>query len=328
MKRREFVSLLGGAATWPFAARAQQPGPARRVGVLSGIADSGPEAKARITAFQESLQKLGWTDGRNLRIDYRWVAGHYGRLRAYAAELVEMKPDGILTTGAAASLSLREATRSVPIVFAQVPDPVEFGLVASLARPGGNITGFGLWDKELSAKWLELLHDVAPRVTRMAFVYDPANPSGARTLAVLEPWAATLGVQLQGALVRSADEIERAVDGLARESNGGLILLPSPIVETKLDLIIALAARQKLPAVYPYRYFAARGGLASYGIDPLDHYRSAASYVDRTLRGERPADLPVQLPTQFQLVINLKTAKALGLTIPESFLLRADEVIE
>ena len=327
MKRREFITLLGGAVAWPLAARAQQTDRVRRIGVLNLLAIND-EANTRIAVFREGLQKLGWTVGGNLRIEYRWAAGDPDRLRSYAAELVEMKPDVIFSIGTASPWALREATSSVPIVFVQVPDPVELGLVASLARPGGNMTGFGLWDQELSEKWPELLHDIAPLMTRIAFVCDPTNPACARTLPILGRGAMRLGMQLGDAPVRSADEIEHAVNGLAREREGGLILFPSPTVESQLDFIIALAARHKLPSVYPYRHFVTRGGLASYGIDLLDHYGGAASYVDRILRGERPADLPVQLATQFQLAINLKTAKALGLTIPEPFLQRADEVIE
>jgi putative ABC transport system substrate-binding protein len=327
MRRREFIGLFGGAAAWPIAARAQQLQRIRRIGVLTSLAESDPDSKPRIIAFEDGLRKLGWTDGHNLHIERRWTPDR-DRLRADAAELVKMHLEVIFAAGAVALSAIQGATRDVPIVFAQVPDPVEFGYVASWARPGGNITGFGLWDKATVEKWPELLKDIAPRVTRVAFVYDPVNPVALRQLAAMEAAAATLGVQLSAVPVRSAEEIEHALDEAARAPGGGLILLPGPIVNSELDLIIALAARHQLPAVYPYRFFVTRGGLASYGVDLLDHYRGAASYVDRVLRGAKPADLPVQLPTKFQLVINLKTATALGITIPEPFLQRADEVIE
>jgi putative tryptophan/tyrosine transport system substrate-binding protein len=327
MKRREFIILLGGVAAWPLDAHAQPHERMRRIGVLTSFDESDPDAKARILAFEDGLRKLGWTDGHNLHIEHRW-APDPERLRTDAVELVKMQPEVIFAAGAVALSALQSATRRVPIVFAQVPEPVEFGYVESLARPGGNTTGFGLWDKALVEKRLELLKDIAPRVTRVAFVYDPANPVALRQLAAMEAAAATLGVQLAGAPVRGTEEIERVFDEVARESSSGLILLPSPIVNSQLDLIIALAARYRLPAIFPYRFFVTRGGLASYGVELLDHYRGAAFYVDRILRGAKPADLPVQLPTKFLLVINVKTAKALGLTISESFLQHADELIE
>jgi putative tryptophan/tyrosine transport system substrate-binding protein len=326
--RRKLLAAFAGAAALPFAARAQQAGQTRLIGFFSPLTEKDREAKARSDAFLQGLEKLGWIDGRNLRIVYRWAGGDPARLRAYAAELVAMKPELIVAAGNTALPSLREATHEVPIVFAQIPEPVEFGIVASLARPGANITGLGLYDQSEAAKLLELLKDIAPQVMRVAFLYDPINPSGPRYLAVLEEAAPRLGTRILGTPVRNADEIARAITELAREPNGGLIAHPSAAIENHRDLIIALAAQHKLPNVWQYRYYVVQGGLASYGTDLMDHYRQAAWYVDRILKGAKPGDLPVQLATKFELVINLKIAKALGLTIPEAFLQRADEVIE
>jgi putative tryptophan/tyrosine transport system substrate-binding protein len=329
VKRREFITLLGGAAAaWPVVARAQQGERMRRVGVLMNLAESDPEGQARIAAFREGLGKLGWTEGREVQIDYRWFAGDADRARVYAAELVKLKPDAIFAATSSSLLPLQRETRSVPIVFAQVADPVGGGFVASLARPGGNITGFANFECAIGAKWLELLKQIAPQVTRVAVIYDAANPEAKEFLPVIEAAARSFGVQLSISAVRAADEIERAIEDFKREPNGGLIPLPSPLIGVHRDLIISLAMRHRLPNVYAYRYYPIAGGLASYGTDNIDLYRRAASYVDRILKGEKPGDLPVQQATKFELVINLKTAKALGLDPPISLLARTDEVIE
>jgi putative ABC transport system substrate-binding protein len=327
--RREFIRLLGGAAAaWPLAARAQQGAHMRRIGVLMNLGESDPEGQARIAAFREGLGKLGWTEGRELQIEYRWFAGDPDRARAYAAELVKIKPDVIFAGTTPSLAALQPETRSVPIVFAQIGDPVGAGFVASLARPGGNITGFANFEYAIGAKWLELLKQIAPQVTRVAIIYDPTNSEAKDYLPVIETAARSFGVQVSISVVRNAAEIERAIEEFAREPNGGLIPLPSPLMAVRRDLIISLAKRHRLPNVYAYRYYPISGGLASYGIDNIDLYRRAASYVDRILKGEKPGDLPVQQPTKFELVINLKTAKALGLDPPISLLARTDEVIE
>jgi ABC-type uncharacterized transport system substrate-binding protein len=329
MKRREFITLVGGvAATWPLAARAQQPERMRRIGVLSSLAADDPETQARHAAFLQGLQEWGWTTGRNVQIDYRWGAGDPDRIRSHAAELVALAPDVILATGTPVTAALLQATRSVPIVFAQLPDPVANGFVANLAQPGGNATGFTVYEYGTSAKWIELLKEIAPRVTRAAVLRDPAIASGIGQLAAIQGVAPTLGMEVRPAGVRDAGEIERAVTAFAREPNGGLIVLASPLAIIQRDLIITLAARHRLPTVYSRRFFVTSGGLISYGPDSIEPYRRAASYVDRILKGEKPADLPVQAPTKYELVINLKTAKSLGLEIPPSVLARADEVIE
>jgi putative tryptophan/tyrosine transport system substrate-binding protein len=328
IRRRKLIATLAGATVWPLAARAQQVGQMRLIAFFSPLTESDPEAKARSGALLQGLEKLGWINGRNLRIVYRWAGGDPVRLRAYAAELVAMKPELIFAAGNSLLSSLREATQDIPIVFAQVPEPVEFGIVTSLARPGANITGMALYDQSEAAKLLELLKDIAPLVMRVAFLYDPINPSGPRYLAVMEKAAPKLGTRILGTPVRNADEIARAITELAREPNGGLIAHPSAAIENHRDLIITLAAQHKLPNVWQYRYYVVQGGLASYGTDLTDHYRQAAWYVDRILKGANPGDLPVQLATKFELVIKLKIAKALGLTIPEAFLQRADEIIE
>jgi putative ABC transport system substrate-binding protein len=328
MRRRQFIKLVGAAAAWPIAARAQQAGVVRRVGVLMGGAESDPESQTRINAFRDGLQKLGWTAGRNLRIDIRWVANDPGHLRGFADELLAMTPDVILAGGTPPATVLHQATRTIPVVFAQVADPVALGLVTSLARPGGNSTGFGLAELAVDTKKLELLKQIAPRTTRVAFLYDPANPSWPNVFSALEASASSIGITVSAIPVGNASEIERALDLFAREPNGGLIALPSVAVNRNRDLINTLAARHSLPNVWFYRYYVAEGGLASYGPDDVDLYRRAASYVDRILRGEKPGDLPVQNPTRYELVINLKTAKALGLTVPDTLLALADEVIE
>ena len=329
IRRREFITLLGGAAVaWPLPARAQQPDGMRRVGVLMNLAESDPESQTRIAAFREGLRKLGWTEGRELQIDYRWFAGDPDRARAYAAELVKLKPEVIFAATSSSLAPLQRETRSVPIVFAQLADPVGGGFVASLARPGGNITGFANFEYAIGAKWLELLKQIAPQVTRVAVIYDEANPEAKEFLPVIEAAARSFGVQLSISAVRDAAGIERAITEFTRDPNGGLLPLPGPLMGVHRDVIIALATRHRLPNVYAYRYYPTGGGLASYGTDNIDLYRRAASYVDRILKGEKPGDLPVQQATKFELVINLKTAKALGLTISRDFQLLADAVVE
>jgi putative ABC transport system substrate-binding protein len=329
MKRREFITLLGGAAAaWPVAARAQPAERVRRVGVLIPLAKDDPEAKARIAAFQQGLEQLGWIDGRNVQIDTRWAGGDMESIRRNATELVELTPDVILAAGGAAMTPLHQATRTVPIVFTQTPDPVGAGFVASLARPGGNATGFTLFEFGISVKWLELLKEIAPHVVRAAALRDPALSSGLGELGAIQGVAPTFRVELSVIDVREAPEIERAVTAFARQSNGALIVLSSAVAIVHRDQIIRLAAKHQLPTVYFARYFVAAGGLISYGPDTIDPHRRAAAYVDRILKGEKPADLPVQAPTKFELVINLKTARALGLEIPPTLLARADEVIE
>jgi putative tryptophan/tyrosine transport system substrate-binding protein len=327
--RREFISLLGGAAaTWPLTARAQQAERVRRVGVLMHLAADDPEGQPRITAFEQGLRELGWAVGRNLRIDYRWAAGDPDRLRKYAAELAVLAPDVILAGGGTPLVvALQQATATVPIVFVGVADPVGAGLVGSLARPGSNATGFTVYEYSISGKWLELLKEIAPRVTRAAVIRELAI-AGTGQLGAIQSVAPSLGVELFPIGVRDAGEIERAVMAFSRGSNGGLIVTGSPSTLVHRHQIITLAARHLLPAVYPYRYFVASGGLVSYGPDVIDQFRSAASYVDRILKGEKPADLPVQAPTKYELVVNAKTAKQLGLEIPPTLLARADEVIE
>jgi putative ABC transport system substrate-binding protein len=328
MRRREFIALVSGvAATAPFAARAQQPDRMRRIGAFAGIEDDA-EGQARFAAFLQGLRQLGWTDGRNVRIDYRWGGGNADNIRKYAAELASLAPDVILAAGAAAVGPLLQATHTVPIVFVIVPDPVGAGFVDSLARPGGNATGFITFEYSISAKWLELLKQIAPGVTRAAVLRDPAISTGIGQWGAIEAVAPSLGIEVIPVNVRDAGEIERALAAFARPSNGGLIVTASALVVVHRDLIIALAARHKLPAVFYERNFVASGGLVSYGPDYLDEFRRAAGYVDRILKGEKPADLPVQAPTKYKLVINLKTAKTLGITLPPSLLSTADEVIE
>jgi putative ABC transport system substrate-binding protein len=329
LKRREFITLLGGAAAWPMAARAQQGERMRRIGVLTTLTLDSPEMKARLATFLQALQQLGWTDGRNLRLDYRsGGASDAERLRRDVTELVALLPDVILATGASALAALLEVTRSVPIVFTQVSDPVGAGHVASLARPGGNATGFALFEYGMSGKWLELLKQIAPDVTRAVVLRDPRTTTGIGQLAALHSAAPALGVELSPVGLRDPGEIERGVAAFARSGNGGMILTAGNWGIEHRDLIIALAARHRLPAVYPYRLHVAAGGLMSYATDSTEPFRRAAGYIDRILKGEKPADLPVQAPTKYELVINLKTAKALGLEVPATVLVRADEVIE
>ena len=330
MKRREFITLIGGAAAaWPLAARAQQPDRMRRIGVLMAAAADDPEYQTRMGAFLQELVLLGWTDGRNVRIDTRWATTNADEIRRHAVELAALAPDVVLAaTGTTTVAPLLQATRTVPIVFALVIDPVGAGFVASLARPGGNATGFLMFEYGLSGKWLELLKQIEPGVTRVAVLRDPAIASGIGQFGALQSVAPSLGVELSPIDVRDAGEIERAVSTFARSSHGALIVAASPEASRHRDLIVTLAARHRLPAVYASRYFVTDGGLMSYGPDLIDQYRRAAGYVDRILKGERPADLPVQAPTKYETVLNLKTAKALGLTVPPTLLARADEVIE
>ena len=329
MRRRDFVVLLGGAAVaWPLAARAQQPEQMRRIGVLTNLVADDPEAQARVGAFLQGLQELGWAVGRNMRIEYRWGAGDADRTRGYAAELVALAPDVILTSGASALAPLLQATRSVPVVFAQVPDPVGAGFVNSLARPGGNTTGFITYEYGLSGKWLELLTQIAPSVTRAAVIRDPAVSAGTGQWGAIQAVAPSVRVLVSPVNVRDAGEIERDVAAFAHGSNSGLIVTASALAIRHRNLIVTLAARHRLPAVYYQRGFVTGGGLISYGPDFIDQYRRAAGYVDRILKGEKPSELPVQAPTKYELVINLKTAKALGFEVPPSLLALADEVIE
>jgi putative tryptophan/tyrosine transport system substrate-binding protein len=328
LKRRAFITLLGGTAAWPLVARGQQPERMRRIGVLMPLAADDLEAQARITAFVQGLQQLGWTDGRNVRIDTRWAADNVDDTHKYAAELVALAPDVILGTGSATVAALQQATRTVPIVFVQIADPVGSGLVESLARPGGNATGFTLFEYGLSGKWLELLKEIAPGVTRAAVLRDASIPGGTGQLGAIQSVASSFGVELRPIGVGDAGEIERAVTAFAHGSNGGLIVTASVLANVHRDLLITLAARHRLPAVYSDRVFVTGGGLISYGPYRVNQYRRAADYVDRVLKGEKPADLPVQAPTKYETVINMKTAKVLGLTVPAALLATADEVIE
>ena len=331
MNGRVFITLISGAAAaWPLAARAQQPGGRmRRIGVLMSQSADDPGALALISAFAQGLQERGWTIGGNVRIEYRWGAGDLDRFRKYAAELVALSPDVIVATAGSIVGALQQVSRTVPIVFVTVIDPVGGGWVESLARPGGNATGFASHEFSMSGKWLELLKEIAPRVTRVAVIRDPNVPAGSGGLAAIQTVAPSFGMELTPIGVRSADEIERGIATLARSANGGLIVVgPVSSVQLHRNLIIALAARHRLPAVYGSLVWSKTGGLISYGADALDQYRRAASYVDRILKGEKPADLPVQAPTKYELVINLKTAKALGLEVPTTLLAHADEVIE
>jgi len=328
MKRREFITLIGGAAVWPLVARAQQGERVRRIGVLLPAAADDPTYQARVGVFLQALALSGWTIGRNLRIDTRWAGGKADDIRRHAAELVALAPDIILAHGGATVGPLLQATRSVPIVFPVIGDPVAAGYVDSLARPGGNATGFMTFEFSLSGKWLELLKEIAPRVTRAAVLRDPTQGTGTSQFAVIQAAAPSIRMEVNPVNMRDAGEIERAVAAFARAPNGGLIVTASAAATLHRDLIITLAARHKLPAVYSERSFVAAGGLISYGADYIDQYRKAAGYVDRILKGEKPADLPVQAPTKYETLLNLKTAKALGLDVPAIVLTRADEVIE
>jgi len=329
MKRREFITLLGGAAAvWPLVARAQQAERVRRIGILLATTADDADFQAWVGAFLQALALLGWTIGRNVRIDTRWATANAGEIRRHAAELVALAPDVILAHGSSTVGALTQATRTVPIVFPVVSDPVAAGFVDSLARPGGNATGFMTGEYSMSGKWLELLKQIAPGVTRAAVLRDATQGSGTSQFAVIQAAAPSLGVEVKPVNMRDAEEIERGVTAFARSPGGGLVVAAGPAATRHRDLIVKLAAQHRLPAVYYERFFVAGGGLISYGPDFIDQYRHAASYVDRILKGEKPADMPVQAPTKYELVINLKTAKALGLTIPPSVLTRADEVIE
>jgi ABC-type uncharacterized transport system substrate-binding protein len=328
LKRREFITLLGGAAAaWPLGVRAQQGQRMRLIGVLAQGAANDPETAAYLTAFVQGLQELGWGAGRNARIEYRWAGGDVTLIRQYAAELLALAPDVILAAGGLGMQPLLDLTSTVPIVFDAL-DPVTAGFVDSLARPGGNATGFSQFDLAMSGKWLELLKEIAPNVKRVAVLRDPNNIAGIGQLSSIQALAPPLGVELFPVDVRTPAAIERGVSAFARAPNGGLIVTQTPSSDVHRALIITLAARHQLPAVYAFRYYVGGGGLISYGPDRLDSYRRAAGYVDRILKGEKPADLPVQAPVKFQLTINLKTAKALGLDVPATLLARADEVIE
>lgn len=326
--RRAFITALGGAAAWPLTARAQQPARMRRVGVLMNLAADDPQSQARSTAFVQGLQQLGWTDGRNVQIDFRWAAGNAARFLQYAQELVALAPDVILASASPAVAALQHTTRTVPIVFVIVIDPVGAGFIASLARPGGNTTGFTLFEYGVAGKWLELLKEIAPGIIRVAVLRDPAIAAGIGQLGAIQAVAPSLNVDLTPIDVREAAEIERGLTEFARAPNGGLVVTGSPSQGIHRELIVSLAAKFRLPAAYPFRYMAAEGGLLGYGPNQLDQYRQATVYVDRILKGESPADLPVQAPTKYELAINLKTAKTLGLTVPPTLLVRADEVVE
>jgi putative ABC transport system substrate-binding protein len=328
MRRREFIGLVGGAAAWPLAARAQQGERMRRIGVLMLFDENDPEARALLSGFRQGLAELGWTDGRNLRMDVRGTSGNVDRMGMSAKELLELTPDVVLAHGIAAAAFQRE-TRTIPIVFAAMGDPVASGIVASLSRPGGNTTGFALWEASLGGKWLELLSEIAPGLKRAAIMFNPDTvPVPSLMPSSFETGARSLKVEPIIVHVHSEVEIETAIIALGREPGGGLVVIPDPLTLAHRKLVISAAARNNIPAVYPASFFAREGGLLSYGADPVDIWRRAASYVDRILRGAKPSELPVQFPTKFEMVLNLKTAKALGLAVPPSIWLRADEVIE
>jgi putative ABC transport system substrate-binding protein len=329
MRRREFITFVGGAAAiWPVAALAQQTEPMRRIGVLMNLGADDPEAPAIVGAFSQGLAESGWIIGRNARIDYRWYQGNPEAARAYAAELLALTPDIIVVSGSQGAIAVKQLTRTVPIVFVYVADPVGSGIVDSVARPGGSITGFMLFDYSFGGKWLDLLKQIAPHLTRVAVFRDDTNPAGIATFAVIQAMAIAAGLQVTPVSVRNSDEIARAVEAFAHSPNGGAIVPGNALNTVHRDLILKLITRYKLPAIYVDRFIVANGGLMSYGPDQADMYRRAAGYVDRILKGEKPGDLPVQAPTKYELVINLKAAKALGLTVPQSLLAGADEVIE
>jgi len=327
MQRRQFIALLGGAVTWPLAARAQQDQRGRRIGVLSPLAEDDPESLIRRPAFEQALKALGWTNGTNLRIDYRWAATDAERIRQLVAEIIALEPDVILTSGSFVVPLMMQGTRTIPIVFVQVVDPVGSGFVKSLARPGGNVTGFTIFEYSLAGKWVELLKQIAPYVTRAAVIRDPTRGYGIGQFAVVQAVAPSLGMELSPINALDVSEMESEIAAFAGSPNGGLVVTLGGTAIHR-DLIIALAAKAQLPAVYPQRYFVSAGGLISYGPDTIDQYRRAAVYIDRIFKGEKPADLPVQTPTKYNLAINLKTAKSLGLAVPHAMLTRADEVIE
>jgi putative ABC transport system substrate-binding protein len=331
MRRREFIALIGGAAlAWPLAARAQQPEHMRRVVLLPTLMEDDPEGQKRVTEFVQGLRDLGWKEGDNIQIDYRWAGANVERARSIATEVVQQKPDAIVAESALTVTPLRELTSSIPIIFVQIADPVQSGFVASLARPGGNITGFTPFEFSLSGKLLEALKDVAPQISRVGIIYNPAQAPQAGMRRAIETAASSLGVQVIASGAGNVDEITRSIESFASGGGGGggMIVLPNPINTASRGRIIELMAHHKIPAAYPYAFFVRDGGLLSYGVDPAAQFRQAASYVDRILKGTKPADLPVQQPTKFELAINLRTAKALGLTISRDFLQLADEVIE
>jgi len=326
MRRREFISFVGGAAAWPLAADAQ-PTEMRRIAVIIGVADD-PQGQARLAAFTDGMQTLGWTDGRNVHFEIRFSGGSPDRARSDAADMVGIGPDVIVANGAAVIGALQQLTKTIPVVFAQVVDPVSSGFVESLARPGGNLTGFTSVDYSIGAKWLETLRGIAPGVVRVGVLRDPTLPAGSGQLGAIQGVAAVFGVSVVALDVREVGAIERAVSTFAKEPNGGMIVLATPLATVHRDVIVRLAALERLPTIYPYRYFVTSGGLISYGIDNTDLWWRSASYVDRILKGEKPSDLPVQAPTKYELAINLRTAKMLGLTVPPALIARADEVIE
>src|SRR5262245_13861136 len=328
MKRREFIALLGGAAAgWPLAARAQETERTRRIGALTGDAEDDPEVKTRLAAFQQGLERLGWSEGRTVRIDYRFAANNPDHYQSLAKELVRVQPDVLFAHTTPIALAFQRETRTIPIVFVSVSDPVGSGLVASLARPGGNLTGLLLYEEGITGKWLAMLKEIAPGLSRAALIANPKRTPYDYFVQSAKSVAPSLAVELAPSPVENASDIERVIESSAREPNGGLVVLPGTPIEHR-DLIIALTARHRLPAVYPFRFFVAAGGLMSYGTDFIDQSRQAAGYVDRILRGANAADLPVQAPTKYEPVLNLRTAKALGLDVPPSLLVRADEVIE
>ena len=333
MRRRDFIKgIAGSAAGWPLAARAQQPEPMRRIGVLMAVAEDDAVAQERLGPFRQTLRKLGWIDSRNVRVDVRWAFGDINRAKTYAAEIVGLAPEVIVAHSGPVLSALRRQTSTIPIIFLQVTDPVGQGFVQSLARPGGNITGFTHFEPSMGGKWLEMLKEIAPHTERVALLFNPESASrGAGSgiyLHLFEAQASAFALRPTLMAVRDADEIERGLEAFAHELDGGVIVPPDIFNTVHRDVIIAVAAKQRLPAIYPYRYYAAAGGLLSYGVDLVDQYRSAASYVDRILKGEKAGELPVQAPTKFELIINLKTANALGLTVPQTLLVAADEVIE
>jgi putative ABC transport system substrate-binding protein len=328
MRRREFIALLGGAAAgWPVAVSAQS-GPLRRVGIFMDLSEQDPEGQTRVAAFRKGLQDLGWTEGRNVKFDIRWTAGDPARMRRYAAELVGLAPEVIMNGGLPTLVAMQQETRTIPIVFAQVLDPVGAGFVESLAQPGGNITGFVSFEYSMAGKWLETLKLMAPHIVRIGAVRDLASPSEMGMLGAIQALIPAFAMQFIAIGGRDAADFERGIGQFAREPNGGLIILPSPNTLVHRRAIMALAARHRLPAIYPYGFFAREGGLLSYGIVPADNFRRAAAYVDRILKGANPGELPVQVPTKFELVLNLKTAKSLSLEIPPKLLATADEIIE
>jgi len=328
MKRREFISLIAGAAAMPLAAHAQQGGRVRLVGILLSQVEGNQEAKDRVAALREALKNFGWVEGRDVRFELRYAGGSADRMRAEAVELIKLKPDVIVASATASLAALQKTTTTIPIVFTQVTDPVGAGFVTSLARPGGNITGFTQHDFSIGVKWLELLKELAPTTERVAILYDPQNPATGGYRSAIKAGAPPFHVKLSEYPVRNGSEIERALSEVPEKPNGGLVVLPGPVPSNARDLVVNLAAKYKLPAVYPFHYWVVSGGLACYGIDNIDLHKQAASYVDRILKGEKPADLPVQNATKFELVINLKTAKALGINPSNSLLARTDAVIE